>query len=220
MYLFITGTGTDVGKSYVARGIVKELSKFSSTGYLKPFQSGIVENVLPDKDIVTSCINNVEGKSSYTTKTPSAPLISGEIDNVEFELSKVLKDYNHLKSQFENVIVEGSGGVYVPVKKGVLMVDVIKELKLPALIVARPDLGTINHTLMTIDCLVNNNVKIIGVVLSNFPKHTDDPAILRAKEMIEMFSSGVKVLELIKENQKDFSSLTSKIEEGIVMSSF
>ena len=220
MYVFITGTDTDVGKSYVSKGIAQELIKEGETvGYLKPFQSGVVEGVLSDAESVNSN-GEIYAVSSYITNTPSAPLISAEIDNVEYDLRKVLNDYENIKAKCDNVIVEGSGGLYVPVKKGVLISDVIKKLNLPVLIVARPDLGTINHTLLTIDCLLNNDIKVLGVVISNYPEKTDDPVILRAKEMIEMFSGDVKVLDIIKHNQKDFAKLNSKIIETLAMKDF
>lgn len=221
MYIFVAGTDTDVGKSYVSRGILAELIKNGDTaGYLKPFQSGVIDGVLSDADNVQSGSDEIKTISSYTTNTPSAPLISGEIDNVEFDLNKVQSDYEKLKKECENVVVEGSGGIYVPVKKGVLMIDVIKKLKLPALVVARPDLGTINHTLMTIDCLINNDIKVLGVVISNYPDKTTDPVITRVREMIEMFSGDVKILGVVKHNQKDFSEITSNIIESFSMNRF
>lgn len=219
MHIFVTGSDTDVGKSYVSKGICNELACHNeTTGYLKPFQSGVIENVPIDAEIVYN--DKIVTKSSYVTKTPCTPLISAEIDNVEYDLNKVVFDFEELKKECRNVIVEGSGGIYVPVKKGVLMVDVIKKLNIPALVVARPDLGTINHTLMTIDCLINNDIKVLGVVISNYPNKTTDPVISRAKEMIEMFSGDIKVLDTIKQNQKDFSLLVSKIIENFAMKSF
>ena len=221
MFIFVTGSDTDVGKSYVCRGICKEMTNHNETvGYLKPFQSGVIEGILNDADSVQLGGENIITKSSYITRTPSTPLISAEIDNVEFDLNKIVSDYELMKKQCQNVIVEGSGGIYVPVKKGVLMIDVIKKLKLPTIVVARPDLGTINHTLMTIDCLINNNIKVLGVVISKYPEKTTDPVITRVKEMIEMFSGDVKVLGVIKQNQKDFSTLTSKIMENLALSCF
>lgn len=215
MYIFITGSDTDVGKSYISKGICKELSKNGEvTGYLKPFQSGLIEGTKTDAQTVQEG-SNIIAKSSYITKTPSTPLISAEIDGVEFDIKKVKKDYEELKKQCENVIVEGSGGIYVPVKKGVLMADVIKELNIPALVVIRPNLGTINHALMSVECLINNGIKVLGIVISNYPNKTNDPVISRAKEMIEMFSGDIKVLDIIKKDQKDFSKLVSEIMEKI-----
>lgn len=220
MYIFVTGTDTDVGKTYVSKGILRELAKSNETvGYLKPFQSGVVENVLSDADNVQEN-TQIKTLTSYTTQTPSTPLISAEIDGIDFDIKKVVADFENLKKECENVVVEGSGGIYVPVKKGILMTDVIKKLNIPTLIVARPDLGTINHTLMTIDCLINNDIRVLGVVISNYPDKTYDPVISRAKEMIEMFSGNTKVLGVIKRNQKDFSEIASKIVENLAMGNY
>lgn len=220
MYIFVTGTDTDAGKSYITKGICSELIKNNETvGYLKPFQSGIIEGVLSDMETV-NFEGKINAKTSYITKTPCTPLISAEIDAVDYDIKKVISDYENLKKDCENVIVEGSGGIYVPVKKSVLMSDVIKKLNIPALVVARPDLGTINHTLMTIECLLNNGIRVLGIVISNFPEKTEDPAILRAKEMIEMFSGDIKVLATIKHGQKDFSNLIYKITESLTKRDF
>ena len=88
------------------------------------------------------------------------------------------------------------------------MIDVIKYLNLPTLLVARPNLGTINHTLMSIECLKNKGIEILGIVMSNYPNQTKDPVILRAKEMIESFCD-IKVLDIIYQGQTDFTKLAS-----------
>lgn len=207
MNFFITATDTDVGKSYVSKHLAYEFYKKGlKVAYFKPFQSGIIEGVKSDVEQVLELSNNIKTKNSYVTNYPSTPLISAQMDNVEIDLNKVLKDYEELKNNNDIVITEGSGGFYVPVKENVLMSDVIKLLNLPIIIVARPDLGTINHTLMTIECAKKEGIKILGVIISNFPNETKDPVILRAKEMIEDFSD-VKVIATIKKDQKDFSGL-------------
>ena len=211
MNFFVTGTDTDVGKSYICRHLAKEFIKAGKkTAYLKPFQSGIEENVDSDALQVTKTSPDVNAKSSYITHTPAAPLISAQIDNVELDLLKVKEDFEELSKNADVTIVEGSGGLCVPVKKDILMIDVIKFLKLPALIVARPNLGTINHTLMSVKCLRQEGIDIIGIVISNYPEKTSDPVILRAKEMIENFCD-IKVLDVILKGQSDLSSLAKKL---------
>ena len=193
MYIFVTGSDTDVGKSYVARGICQELTSHDETvGYLKPFQSGVIDVVLNEADTITLNNQSIKTISSYITRTPSTPLISAEIDSVDYDLNKITNDYELLKKECRNVIVEVSGGIYVPVKKWVFMIDIIKRLNLPTLIVARPDLGTINHTLMTIDCLINNDIKVLGVVISKYHDKTTDTVISRAKELIEILSEMIQ----------------------------
>lgn len=218
MNIFITATDTDAGKTYVARGIVKELIKRGKkTGYFKPLQSGIIPDVLSDADSVLSGINNnaypvnlLNVKNSYVTNTPCTPSVSAEIDNIGISLDKIKNDYTELKKKCDNVIVEGSGGLFVPVNNDCLMSDVIKRLNLPAIIVARPDLGTINHTLLTIRALRSLDIKILGVVISKYPNKTDDPAVTKAPELIEKFGN-IKILDIIKENGDNFSKIVDKI---------
>lgn len=211
MNFFVTGTDTDVGKSYVCKHLAKEFIKLGKkTGYLKPFQSGLEEGIDPDAKQIETIAKGVIAKSTYITKTPCTPYISSQIDNVDYNLEKVKQDYTELANTCDVTIVEGSGGLYVPVKENVLMSDVIKFLNLPTLIVARPNLGTINHTLMTIKCAQSEGIKILGVVISNYPQTTDDPVILRAQEMIEKYCN-VKVIDAIKQGQTDLSKLAQKL---------
>ena len=211
MNFFVTGTDTDVGKSYVCKHLAKEFIKLGKkTGYLKPFQSGLEEGIDPDAKQIEIIAKGIIAKSTYITKTPCTPYISSQIDNVDYNLEKVKQDYTELANTCDVTIVEGSGGLYVPVKENVLMSDVIKFLNLPTLIVARPNLGTINHTLMTIKCAQSEGIKILGVVISNYPQTTDDPVILRAQEMIEKYCN-VKVIDAIKQGQTDLSKLAQKL---------
>ncbi len=229
MNIFITATDTDVGKTYVSKGIVKELVKRGQkTGYFKPLQSGIILNIPSDADNVLSGIKNPDFKcsagglivkNSYVTNTPCTPSISAQIDGIKISLDKILDDYKELEKTCETVVVEGSGGLFVPAGKDFLMSDVIKILDLPVIIVARPDLGTINHTLLTIKALQDLEIEILGVVISNYPKETDDPAITTAPELIEKFSAQfggklgheVKILDIIEQGGKDFSKIVDKI---------
>ena len=211
MNFFVTGTDTDVGKSYICKHLAKEFIKLGKkTGYLKPFQSGLEEGIDPDAKQIEIIAKGVIAKSSYVTKTPCTPYISSQIDNIDYNLEKVKQDYAKLANACDVTIVEGSGGLYVPVKENILMSDVIKFLNLPTLIVARPNLGTINHTLMTIKCAQSEGIKILGVVISNYPQTTNDPVILRAQEMIEKYCN-VKVIDTIKQGQTDLSKLAQKL---------
>ncbi len=214
MNIFITSTDTDAGKTYVSRGIVRELLKRGKkTGYFKPLQSGIIPNVLSDADSVkqdTQNQNNLILKNSYITNTPCTPSISAKIDGIEISLDKIKEDYKNLAQECDIVITEGSGGLFVPVNENSLISDVIKKLNLPVIVVARPDLGTINHVLLTLNALRSLDIEILGVVISNYPKNTKDPAIITAPELIEKFGS-IKVLDIIKQNDNNFEKIVNKI---------
>lgn len=209
---FITATDTDVGKTFVGAHLADVFLKGGKkVGYFKPFQSGVESGILSDIEKVSQICPDVITKNSYITKTPACPALSSEIEGVEIKLEKVLKDYEELKNECEIVISEGSGGLFVPVNNSLLMSDVILALNLPVIIVARPDLGTINHTLLTIECAKKCGIEILGIIISNYPKDTTDPVLTTAKKYIEKFSS-LKVLAILNhcengekpEFEKDF----------------
>lgn len=214
MNIFITSTDTDVGKTYVCRGIVRELLKRGKkTGYFKPLQSGIVPDILSDADNIKEGIknqNNLILKNSYITNTPCTPSISAKIDGVEISLDKIEQDYKSLAKECDIVVTEGSGGLFVPVNENSMVSDVIKKLNLSVIVVARPNLGTINHILLTLNALRTLNIQILGVVISNYPKNTNDPAIITAPELIEKFGS-IKILDIIKENDNNFEKIADEI---------
>lgn len=219
MNIFITATDTNVGKTYVSKGIVKELIKRSKkTGYFKPLQSGEEYGIPSDADMVRQGVNlsskNLITKNSYVTKTPCTPSISAEIDNVAISLDKIEQDYKKLEKECDIVITEGSGGLFVPVNEDYLISDVIKRLNLPVIVVIRPDLGTINHTLLTLNALHDLNIKILGIVISNYPKETKDPAILTAPKLIEKFAKkfgDIKILNTITQGEDDFRKIVDEI---------
>ncbi len=225
MNIFITATDTDAGKTYVSKGIVQELLKRGKkTAYFKPFQSGIIENVLSDADTICTTKNTdlLTTKNSYITKTPCTPSISAKIDNIEIDINKVKKDYAKLKKNNDVVITEGSGGLFVPVNNELLISDIIKELNLPCIIIARPNLGTINHTLLTVHALKSLNIDILGIVISNYPKNSNDPCITTAPRLIEEFSKKLdekfkygnydtKILDIVNHNENNFEKIVDAI---------
>ena len=215
MQVFVTGTDTDVGKTFVTAGLAAVMQSLGyKSGVYKPFQSGAeVKNgflVAPDLAYVKQLDFYVETLCSYLMKAPTAPYIAAELEGIEIEMDTVKKEYETIKNNCEILLVEGAGGLMVPVTKEVLMIDVAKMFDIPLLIVARPDLGTINHTLMTIKCAQSEGIKILGVVISNYPQTTNDPVILRAKEMIEKYCN-TKVIDIIKQGQTDLSKLAQKL---------
>ncbi len=216
MNFFITATDTNVGKTFVGARLVSALG--GSVAYFKPFQSGVEDGVLSDVETVSKLNPDVAIKNSYVTKTPATPALSAEIEDVEISLQKVVEDYKALEAQYGRVIVEGSGGLFVPAGNssndacgGFLMSDVILALQLPVIIVARPDLGTINHTLLTLFAAEKLGIKILAVVISNYPNGSKDPVITTAKTYIEQFSS-VRVFELFKDSNEFAPELLSVLK--------
>ena len=155
--LFVTGISTDVGKTIVSSILTEALL----ADYWKPIQAGDLDN--SDTMKVEKLISNSHSKlhpESYKLNTPASPHLAAEIDNVEIDLAKIIepKTKNHL-------IIEGAGGLLVPLNAQDCIVDLIKpDYKL--VVVSRNYLGSINHTLLTIEALKQRNIPIFGIVFS------------------------------------------------------
>lgn len=201
MHILVTGTDTDIGKTVVTAGLAAVMQSLGyKAGVYKPFQSGAEEKngflVSPDLAYVKQLDFYVETLSTYLLKPPTAPYIAAEIDGVKMSLSSVARDFQALRQNCETVLVEGAGGLLVPVTREETMADVAKLLNIPILIVARPDLGTINHTLLTINEAKTRGLDIAGVVINRYPQGTDDVAIKTAPRLIEEYSD-VNILGIV-----------------------
>ena len=168
--IFITGTDTDIGKTFVSVGLSLALKeKGLNVGYFKPFQSGAKNGLAPDIEELKK-YSNINSKFSYLFEGEISPHLASVLSNQEANLEKVKKDLADFSSNKDFVVIEGAGGLYCPAIKGKLFSDVIKELNQEIIIVTTPNLGRINHTLMTIDCAKNNNIKIKGLIINSMPK--------------------------------------------------
>ena len=102
----------------------------------------------------------------YRLKHPLAPSVAADIEGVKIERRKILSAHSRLSKKYDITIVEGAGGIMVPIYKKYLFLDLAKDLGLPVVIVSRPGLGTINHTLLTIEALKNKGLDISGVIIN------------------------------------------------------
>lgn len=173
---FVTGTDTGIGKTLVSLGLCLKLK----ADYWKPIQTG------PEKDldfIQQFLPTSQTHKSVYSLKEPLSPNQAAQKEQVSIDLNKIKKP----ESRF--LIVEGAGGVFVPLNKTQTQIDLITQLQLPAIVVARSGLGTLNHTLLTIEVLKNKNIQIKGIILSGPPHPLN-------KRDLENWSNAPILLEL------------------------
>ncbi|MBR5303541.1 MAG: dethiobiotin synthase [Candidatus Gastranaerophilales bacterium] len=169
--VFITGCDTDIGKTFVSIGLCLALeNKGLKVGYFKPFQSGAIDNLAPDVEELRKYSNSIESKYSYLFEGEVSPHLACILNNIEVDIEKVKNDLDDFKLQTDFVVIEGAGGLYCPAIKGKLFVDIIAELNQEIIIVTTPDLGRINHTLMTIDCAKQKGIKIKGIIINSMPK--------------------------------------------------
>ena len=207
MNIFVTATDTDVGKTIVTAGLAAIMQSLGyKAGILKPLQTGAISQgdflISPDLAFIKKIDPYVSTHASYVLKTPSAPYLASEIEGVPIETDVILRDYVKMTQKCDTVIVEGSGGILVPVSSGILMSDVAKKLNLPIVIVARPNLGTINHTLLTINAANQSGLRIAGVIINKYPEDTADVVIKTAPRLIEEYSDA-KIVGIIKDFKTD-----------------
>lgn len=193
MQVFVTGTDTDVGKTLVTAGVAAVMQSLGyKAGVYKPVQSGAEEKngflVSPDLAFVKKMDFYVETHCSYLLREPASPYIAAEMENVQIDLDQIKRDYQAIKEKTEMLLVEGAGGLMVPVAKGKMMSDLAQMFDIPVLIVARPDLGTINHTILTINQAKTMGLDVAGVVINRYPQGTKNVAIKTAPRLIEEYT--------------------------------
>lgn len=171
--IFITGTDTGVGKTIVTGAITAALrAEGCNVGVWKPVQSGAeigsgnsdAERLIRYSGLIGVTAAEV---APYSFFTPLSPLLAAEAEGVRLTTASLYEAGKPLFRRFDALLVEGAGGVAVPLTEDVLIVDWIAELKMKALIVARSGLGTVNHTLLTAAMLRHKGVDLIGVVLND-----------------------------------------------------
>ena len=181
--IFITGTDTGVGKSIASAAIAMLLRRQGHVvGVMKPVTSGCLERggVLVSQDAELLCFAAETPLTAdctpYLLKAPLAPSIAASQEGVRIDFQVIRGAYERIAAQSEFVIVEGAGGLMVPLIGGLLMSDLAAHLGLPIAVVARPGLGTINHTLLTTFCARNMGLDVKGVVINRYPESPDQAA--------------------------------------------
>lgn len=172
--LFVTGTDTDVGKTVIAAGLAGVFKQMGlKVGVMKPIQTGAVKKSgkLVSLDIelmikTSEIVEDINLLNPYCLEPPVAPLVASQITGIRIDIKKIISAYTTLITKYNTVIVEGAGGLLVPILNNYLMIDLIKDLNLPILIVARPSLGTINHTLLSIREDQSQGIHVLGVVIN------------------------------------------------------
>lgn len=184
--VFITATDTGVGKTTVSYTLAKLLKeKNINVAYFKPIETGV--NTLSEDAYKLSTITKqtLDEIVLYTFKNPLSPYAAMLTENKNIDLKKILNHYDYLTKKYDFVIVEGAGGLLVPILENYTYFDLIKDLNIPVLIVSRAKLGTINHTLLTVKAL--DGVKILGIIMNGF--NGDDISEDLNPMIIEKFSN-------------------------------
>ncbi len=176
--IFISGTGTDIGKTYVSALIVKELRENGlDAGYYKPVMSGVSDEGANDVERVVekAKLKSVEECCSYSYDMIASPHLASLAEGNPVELEKVQSDYALLAEKYQYLTVEGAGGIICPLRYDdtkIMQHDIVKALDLNVLLVANAGLGTINSTVLTAEYLKANSVRLAGIILNQFDENS------------------------------------------------
>lgn len=204
--IFVTATGTDVGKTYISGLLLKTLrNNRINAGYYKPVLSGaeLVNGKLIPGDaayVLNMAGLEVEPETcvSYMFKPAVSPHLASQMEHNPIKLEKILKDYNDIQDKYDYLVVEGAGGIVCPFNledENLMLPDVIKALGLDIVIVASAALGSINSTVLTVNYAKAVGLKIRGIILNNY----DENNFMHKDNLIQIERlTGISVIATVK----------------------
>ncbi len=214
--LFVTGTGTDIGKTYVSAALARAMTKKNlKLAYYKAAVSGAESIESSDAGYVSMQAQLKQETSSllsYLYKKPLSPHLAARGENRFASLDKIKEDFKNL-ADYDYVLVEGAGGIICPVvweeNLKLMYTDIIKALNLSVMVVADAGLGTINHTVLTLNYLKSLGIKIQGVILNRY----DENSLMHKDNlyMIEQLSN-IKVVAVLANKGQDLKFMQDNVE--------
>ena len=156
---FISGTDTNVGKTIVSAVLTTKLEAH----YFKPIQCGLNKMNLKDSEVVKSLSNKAKILNElYFLKKPLSPFVAAKQEKKKIDVNKILQFVKNLKTK--KLVIEGAGGLNVPINSNYLMSDLCQKLNTPLVLVSRTKLGTINHTLMSLEVIKKKKINLLGII--------------------------------------------------------
>jgi len=212
--IFITGTDTGVGKTYVAAGIAAGLRRSGvDVGVMKPAETGCrrkAGRLIPEDALrlmkSAGTRDPLDLVNPYRFKNPLAPSLAARLEGELIDPVKIKTAFKKLSRIHDFMIIEGAGGIMVPLRHDYTYLDLVRAFRLPVVIVARPSLGTINHTLLTISALRHEGISVLGIAVNYAQDTRRGLAETTSPSVIEEIS-GIPVLDVIVHGSRRFDSL-------------
>ena len=164
--IFVTATNTDIGKTFTTKLLLKEFaSRGLFVGVIKPIETGVVDGYAHDGETLLECVKQlnpklwsleVEDIVPITYTLPAAPFVAS--NNKALDFKRILQKIEEMEAHCDIVIIEGAGGLYVPIDENIMMIDLITKLDAVALLVTHCSLGCINDTLLSTRALEEKNI--------------------------------------------------------------
>lgn len=199
--IFVAGTDTGAGKTVVTgllgRYLAEEGYSVVTQKWAETGNSGFSRDVRLHLRLMakkkSEFEHNISLMAPYTFKYASSPHLAARLEGKRISVSRIWKSLTGLVKDFDIVVVEGTGGLLVPLNEKWLLIDVIKKFRLPVLVVAENRIGVINHTLLSIEALRSRGIKIIGVIFNNTSKGGRGP-VLKDNARIVKTLTGVRII--------------------------
>lgn len=200
--LFITATDTGVGKTIITATLAYHLvQQGRKVAVFKPIATDcILKNhtlVSPDAQFLAHCSGTGQSLDQITPicyTQPLAPLVAAQISDQPIDWDKICRVYRDLVDKYDYLLVEGIGGIRVPLEANYQVIDLIADMGLETLIVARADLGTINHTLLTVEACRVRNLPIAGIIINHSTQNSDNPLAIETNPAVLQQFSGQRIL--------------------------
>jgi len=183
--IFITGTDTGVGKTAITAALVQYIHNHGQhVGVMKPIETGVshADEACTDAHRLRTLIEPAqpfESVCQYHFPDPIAPLAAAHNNNQCIELPLIQSAYHQLSTRYEHILVEGVGGVMVPLTKDHQVRDLVKLLQIPCIVVGRTTLGAVNHLLLTLEALKTRGIHVLAIILN----HCQQPDHSEVKEL-------------------------------------
>ena len=213
--LFVSGTGTDIGKTYVTGLLLKYIrdNGYNAT-YFKAALSGAIRdennNLIPGDAVEVLTMANLDENTDflvpYIYETAVSPHLASQIEGNPVELSKVRSAYEEVSKKYDYILMEGSGGIVCPIryegkdnKNNIMLEDIIKFLDLDVILIADAGLGTINSIVTTVEYLKSKNIHVCGIIMNNYKDELmENDNIMMVEELCD-----VDVIAKVYQNDKN-----------------
>lgn len=209
--LFVSGISTDVGKTLVSAVLVKA----TNGCYFKPVQSGIDSSATDSQTVRNLCSSQTDitkiFPESYLLTQPLSPHLAATIDNVVIKTENIL-----LPKTSQRLIVEGAGGLMVPLNNKETIFDLLKKWRLPVVLVSNFYLGSINHTLLSLEILQANNIPIYGIVFNGEKNETNNSSVEAIENLFLHKHKTIKkffIPQLENVNEETISQLAQRLKQ-------
>lgn len=214
--IFITGTGTGVGKTHVGAGIAAAWRSMGmDVGVMKPAETGCRwrKGILVPRDALklsraARSTDPLDEVNPFRFQEPLAPAVAAERAGAAISMGMIKASFRSLAGRHYVMIVEGAGGIMVPLTRRATFLDLAQSLGLPVLVVALPGLGTINHTVLTVLALKGRGIACAGIVINAAGGTRNGIAGRTSPAVIERMT-GIPVLGIVSHGQDDMSAIAA-----------